>query len=221
MNFLIFVLCLTLGFLITFLLIRFKVGVSGPAMLSAAAIAGVFNVLMTYVFTGVRVLSFGDSMILGAKVAGVPVEQLLLCFLLPYVFLAIYLFLNTNQPLQKADKYSLSISNVLMGLSIAMIFFAYNKALAAITFSSMLLILFYIEYRSTLRFMLAFYRAYLFALVVFLVIFVPLHIASFYRYALPGTIELKLAYIPFEGYFYFFTMGLIVVFSYERLKQSK
>jgi hypothetical protein len=221
MNFLLFVVCLALGFLITFLVIRFKLDVSRPAILFTVAIAGVFNVLMTYVFTGVRVLSFGDSMTLGAKVAGVPGEQLLLCFLLPYAFLAVYLFLNTNRPLQKADKYSLSISNVLMGLSIAMIFFAYNKALAAITFSLMLLLLFYIEYRSTLRFMLAFYRAYLFALVLFLLIFVPLHIASFYRYALPGTIELKLAYIPFEGYFCFFTMGLIAVFSYERLKQSK
>lgn len=221
MNFLLIATFLALAFLITFLLIRFKLASSRTTMCAAIAITGVFNVAMTYLFVALRVLSFGESMIMGPKAAGVPVEQLILCFLLPYAFLGIYFYLNTLRPPQKTDKYSLSISNVLMGLSIAMIFFAYNKALAAITFSIMLLILFYVEYRSTLRFMLSFYRAYLFALVLFLMIFVPLHIGSFYRYAQPGTIELKLAYIPFEGFFYFLTMGLISVFSYELIKRSK
>ena len=200
---------------------RYKVQSSPKPMVAAVAITGLFNLVMTYVFTGSRVLSFGGSLGSGLKLAGTPAEQVLLCFLVPYAFLAIYLYLDANRPFQKPDKYSLSISNVLMGLSIAMIFFAYNKALAATTFSLMLLLLFYIEYRTTLRFMLAFYRAYLFALVLFLLIFVPLHIASFYTYALPGTIELKLAYIPFEGYFYFLTMGLIAVFSYERINRAK
>lgn len=221
MNFLLVATILVLGFLIAFLLIHYKVGSSRKAMLSAVAIGGVFNLMMTYVFAGTRTITFGDSINMGSKVAGVPVEQVLLCFLLPYAFVAIYLYLNFSRPFQKADKYSLSISNVLMGLSIAMIFFAYNKALAAITFSLMLLLLFFIEYRTTLRFMLAFYRAYLFALILFLLIFVPLHILSFYSYALPGTIELKLAYIPFEGYFYFLVMGLISVFSYERINRVK
>jgi hypothetical protein len=221
MNFLLVATILVLAFLIAFLLTRFKLNRGRKALLSAVVISGVFNLIMTYVFTGTGVLSFGDSMTLGFKVAAVPVEQLLMCFLLPYAFLAIYLYLNGRPALQKPDKYSLSISNVLMGLSIAMIFFAYNKALAAITFSLMLLLLFFIEYRSTLRFMLLFYRAYLFALILFLLIFVPLHYVSFYKYALPGTIELKLAYIPFEVYFYFFTIGLLAVFSYERVKHVK
>lgn len=221
MNFLLVATILVLTFLTAFLLSRFKVDSSRKAMLSAVGIGGAFNLVLTYVFTGTRVLSFGDSMILGFKVGGVPVEQVLLCFWVPYAFLGIYLYLNGNRPLLKPDKYSLSISNVLMGLSIAMIFFAYNKSLAAITFSLMLLLLFFVEYRSTLRFMLPFYRAYLFALVLFLLIFVPLHIASFYKYALAGTIELKLAYIPFENYFYFLVMGLITVFSYERIKRAK
>ena len=221
MNFLLVAAILVLASLTAFLMTRFKVDGNRKAIRSAVALGGVYNLIMTFVFVASRVLSFGDSMILGFKVLGVPVEQVLLCFLLPYAFLAIYLYLNGHRALQKPDKYSLSISNVLMGLSIAMIFFAYNKALAAITFSIMLLILLYIEYKSTLRFMLPFYRAYLYALVLFLLIFVPLHIASFYRYALPGTIELNLAYIPFEGYFYYLTMGLIAVFSYERINRGK
>ena len=221
MNLLLIAIIVFLGILITFIIKHYKVGSDRAALIFALVIGGILNVVLTYIFTGVHVLSFGKTIGFGMQLGGVPLGHLCLCFLLPYAFLAIYLYLNTIRPIQKTDKYSLSISNVLMGLSIAMIFFAYNKALAAVTFSLMLLALFYIEYRSTLRFMLSFYRAYLFGLVLFLLIFVPLHLLGLYRYAIPGTIELTLAYIPFEGFFYFFTMGLISVFSYESIKRKR
>lgn len=154
------------------------------------------------------------------SVGRIPLEQVLLCLILPYLFLVIYFALNAKYQLIKPDKYSLSISNLLMGLCIAMIFFAYTKMYAVSTFGLLLLTLFFLEYRNSRRFMLPFYRAYVVALIPFLIIFVLLHAMDAYVYAIQHTINLRIAYIPFELYFYFMCSSLITLAIYE-LKKHK
>ncbi|MDB5021674.1 MAG: hypothetical protein JWQ28_2801, partial [Pedobacter sp.] len=200
---------------LTFIAFRFKAFSSSKPILAAVAIAGLFNLLLFIIFNKQGILTFQHEYLSNVNVSGIPVEPILLSFVLPYALLVIYMALNVAFPFVKADKYSLSISNMIMGLSIAMIFFAYDKGLAIITFSLLLLTLFYVEYKSRLRFMLHFYRAYAAALIVFLLIFIPENQLSIYNYTAAQTIELKLAYIPFESYFTFLWISLVAIFSFE------
>jgi hypothetical protein len=220
MNYLFLLLILAFTLIISVIAFRSKAFSARKPVLAAIALGGLFNFLLCLVFSGLKVVQYQSEYLINSQLVGIPVEQILLSFFLPFVFLVIYEYLNSTKPMVKTDKYSLSISNVLMGLSIAMIFFAYNKGLAVVTFSMLLLILFYVEYKNRRRFMLPFYRAYAFALILFLFIFIPIHALSIYKYTKGQTIELNIAYIPFEAYFYFLTMGLITIFAYELFKRK-
>lgn len=219
MNYLLLTLIFAATLSLAFYLKRTNLFGNARPFFTSIAIAGLFNVLLSYLFVVSGILMFDSNYLSGIVVMGIPIEQILLCLMLPYSFLLLYCHLNQNQDLKKTDKYSLSISNVLMGLSIAMIFFAYSKGLTVITFSLMLLSLFYVEYKNPIRFMSQFYRSYLFALIFFLILFVPIHYFSIYNYPLSQTIALKIAFIPFESYFSFLTMGLLTVYVYEFAKR--
>jgi hypothetical protein len=191
-----------------------------PLTLGIAA-GGLLNLLMSFAFIDSGLLAFNSPFKSHLSVAGIPLEQVLLCLILPYLFLVIYYALNASYPLIKTDKYSLSISNLLMGLCIAMIFFAYTKMYAVSTFGLLLFTLFFLEYRNSIRFMLPFYRAYVVALIPFLIFFVPLHAMGAYTYAVQHTIALKIAYIPFELYFYFLCSSLITLAVCEFKKHKE
>jgi energy-converting hydrogenase Eha subunit E len=219
MNYLFLALTITLALLITWVALRYKEFKGWRPILVAVAISGLVNVLLSSAFFALNALQYRAEFLSAVEVGGMPIEALLLSFVLPYAFIVIYVSLHASYPLVKADKYSLSISNVIMGLSCAMIFFAYNKVLALITFSFLLLTLFYVEYKNQLRFMLQFYRSYAAAFILFLLIFLPIHVLSIYKYTTEQTIKLKIAYIPFESYFYFLWMGLVAVTVYELTKR--
>jgi energy-converting hydrogenase Eha subunit E len=219
MNYLFLLLILAASILLSVIALRSKAFSSWKPVFSAIAAGALFNVMLSFAFSNLNIVQYQSKYLSAGQADGIPLEQVLLSFALPFAFLVIYGFLNSAKPITKTDKFSLSISNVLMGLSIAMLFFAYNKGLAVVTFSLLLLLLFYLEYRNQLRFMLPFYRAYAVALILFLVVFVPINALSIYRYTKGQTIELSIAYIPFEAYFSFLTMGLVTVFAYELSKR--
>jgi energy-converting hydrogenase Eha subunit E len=219
MNYLFLLLTLGATLLIAFFARRFDASRTWKPMFVAVVVGGLSNVLLACAFYALNVLKFAPKYLSTPDVGFVPIEQIMLSFVLPYAFLAIYSYLNAAHPLVKADKYSLSVSNLIIGLSLAMIFFAYNKLFAVITFSLLLITLFYVEYKTRLRFMLQFYRSYGLALLPFLLIFIPLNLLSIYKYTLEQTIELKIAYIPFESYFYFLWSCLITTTFYELFKR--
>jgi hypothetical protein len=211
MNYLFLLILLVFTGLLFIVQRQMKLSIPKVPLAFALAAGGLLNLLMSFVFAQSGLLSFDSPFDSQLSIAKLPVEQVLLCLILPYLFLVIYYSLNLKKPLVKADKYSLSISNIIMGLCIAIIFFAYTKMYAVTTFGLLLLTLFYVEYRNRIRFMLSFYRAYVVALIPFLVIFISLNAMDAYHYAIQHTIALKIAYIPFEFYFYFLCSSLITL----------
>jgi hypothetical protein len=220
MNFLLLLAISAILILSSFLALRSKVVKDVKPVLLSVVITGVFFTFVSFLYHVLGVVSYAPNGLLGLYVAGLPLEQVLLCFIFPYSALVIHLILNKSFGIGTTDKYSLSISNVLMGLSIAMIFFAYSKWYTLITFSILLLTLFYIEYVNKIRFMLPFYRTFMTGLVLFLVVFIPLNSFEMVKHDVAQTIELKIAYIPFESYFGFFELSLISVFLLEFFKQK-
>lgn len=220
MNFLFLLVLLIIVVLSSLLASQFRLWKDVKPVLLATGLTGLVFALVNVFYDAAGVVIYARDQFAGLYVAGVPLESLLLCFVLPYSFILIYLYLNTARPTGLTDKFSLSISNVIMGLSIAMIFFAYSKWYALVTFSILLLLLFYVEYVNKIRFMLQFYRTFLFALALFLLIYIPLNAFELIRYDVAQTIELNIAFIPFESYFGFLELGLTSILLFELFKRK-
>lgn len=220
MNFIPLLVLVAIVILSSILATRFRLLKGVKPVLLATGVTGIVfaSIRFLYNFLGVEI--YATDRLSGLYVAELPVEHFLLCFVLPYIVILIYLYLNRAYGTATVDKYSLSVSNVVMGLSCAMIFFAYSKWYTLITFSILLLLLFYIEYMNKIRFMLQFYRAFLIALILFLLLFIPLSALELIRHDVAQTIELNIAFIPFESYFGFLELGLTSILLLELFKQQ-
>lgn len=190
------------------------------AILPAVFGTGVIFITSSLLLKGLKLVSYNLEAFVGGDSSGIPYEIIATAFIFPFAGISFYNFLNNRYPEQTYEKYSLALSNILMGLCIAMIFFAYSKWYPVFTFALMIIILFLVEYKNKIRFMYRFYRAYLAALVAYLLVTVPFHYANHIRYNEVHTVKFKLIYVPFENYFYIFSMVLISIWLFEVFKKK-
>lgn len=172
----------------------------------------------TEFLTQLKVIVFNPPYLTGLSLWELPVEELLISLVLPLAGLAIYLFLNDRFPDNKRDKYSLALSNILMGVCIAMLYFGHRKFYTLITFSILLIFILYIEYFNKLRFMYRFYRAYLLTLIPFYLVYGIATSLPVIQYKNAETLDFNLGHIPFENHFYFMAMLLLSVYLFELFK---
>lgn len=189
------------------------------ALLPAVFGAGVIYMIATLVLKRINVLRYDLSHFAGADNSGVPYEVILSAFIFPFAGIAIYGFLNSRFPKQLYEKYSLALSNILMGLCIAMIFFAYTKWYPVFTFSLMIITLFLVEYKNKLRFMYRFYRAYLIFVAAYLAVVLPFHVSGYIGFNEAQTVKFRLFYVPFESFFFLFSIMLISIWLFELFKK--
>ena len=190
------------------------------AILPAVFGTGAIFITSSLLLSGLKIVSYDLDAFVGGDSSGIPYEIIASAFVFPFAGIALYNFLNIRYPAQTYEKYSLALSNILMGLCIAMIFFAYSKWYPVFTFALVLIVLFLVEYKNKIRFMYRFYRAYLVALIAYLVVSVPFHYANMIRYNEVHTVKFRLIYVPFESYFYFFSMVLIGILLFEIFKKK-
>ncbi|WP_316817783.1 lycopene cyclase domain-containing protein [Pedobacter nyackensis] len=190
------------------------------AFLLSVALTGIFFCLITTLFNVLGVLSFSPQLVAAPFIAGLPLTILLVPFVISALGLLSYRFLNSNFPNNNLEKFSLSVSNLILGLCIAMLFFGYMKLFTMVTFSILFILLLYIEYKNKLRFMYRFYRTYL-ALVV------PLYFLCLYiktqdpiLFNQNAGLKLDLVYLPIEAYFFFMGMLLMAVYLFEFFKNK-
>lgn len=172
----------------------------------------------TEFLTQFKVIVFNPLYLSGMTLWELPVEELLFSLALPLAGIAIYTFLNTRYPDNSADKYSLAVSNIMLGICIAMLYFGHKKLYTVFTFSILLVFILYIEYVSKIRFMYRFYRAYLVSLIPFYLAFGFLTSLPVIQYNISETLNFSLVHIPFETHFYFMGMLLLSIFLYEVFK---
>lgn len=174
----------------------------------------------TEFLTQLKVIVFNPPYLTGMTLWQLPIEELLLLFLLPLSGLAIYLFLNMRFPDQKLEKYSLAVSHFLLGICIAMLYFGHRKFYTLFTFSILTMFLVYVEYVNKIRFMYRFYRAYLVSLIPFYLVYGILTALPVVQYNHLETLDFNLCYIPFESHFYFMAMLLLSVYLFELFKSK-
>lgn len=175
--------------------------------------------LFTFSMARFQMVTYGANQ--GAAGAGVeiPVASVLFCITFPFFGLTLYRYLNILFPKNELEKYSLAFSNILMGLCVAVIFFAYTKVYPVITFSLLLVFLLFIEYKNKIRFMYPFYRAYGVLLVLYAASQFLFRDSDSAIYKAKRTVEFNIAGVPFENYFLIGVLLLLVVYLFEYFKR--
>lgn len=172
----------------------------------------------TEFLTRLKVIVFNPPYLTGLTLWELPVEELLLSLVLPLCGLSVYLFLNARFPDNTSEKYSLAVSNIMLGICIAMLYFGHQKLYTVFTFAFLLVFLLYIEYVNKLRFMYKFYRAYLVTLVPFYLVHGVITSLPVLQYNSAETLNFNLFHIPFESHFYFMAMLLLSIYLFELFK---
>jgi len=172
----------------------------------------------TEFLTQLKVIVFNPPYLTGLTLWELPAEELLLYFLLPGAGLAVYSFLNARYPDNKAEKYSLAVSNIMLGVCIAMLYFGHQKLYTVFTFALLMAFLVFIEYVGKIRFMYRFYRAYLVSLILFYIVYGVLTSVPVVQYNSAETLNFNLFHIPFESHFYFMAMLLLSIYLFELFK---
>lgn len=172
----------------------------------------------TEFMTQLKVIVFNPPYLSGMTLWQLPVEELLLLFLLPLTGIAVYLFLNHRFPDNGPEKYSLAFSNIMLGVCIAMLYFGHQKLYTLFTFSILFVFILYIEYVNSIRFMYRFYRAFLVTLIPFYIVYGVLANLPVLQYNSAETLNFNQFNIPFETPFYFMGMLLLSVYLFEFFK---
>lgn len=172
----------------------------------------------TEFLTQLKVIVFNPPYLTGLTLWELPVEELLISLVLPLSGLAIYLYLNVRFPDNTYEKYSLAVSNIMLGICIAMIYFGHQKLYTLFTFAILLVFIVYIEYVNRIRFMYRFYRAFLVSLILFYLVFETLTSIPVLQYNAKETLDFNVFHLPFESQFYFMGMLLLTVWLFELFK---
>jgi hypothetical protein len=170
---------------------------------------------------GAKVWVFNPDYLIEVIYRNIPLEMYLFYFTSSFASLGIYTYLNNKFPKNDWQKYTLALSNLLLGLMIAMLFFAYTKWYTVITFAILFVLLLFVEYKNHLRFMYKFYRAYLVCLIPFYLSFGILCNLPAISYKAAETVQANIFNIPFENHFYMMGMLLLGVYLLELIKAWK
>lgn len=175
-----------------------------PALLSIL-LTGVIFLLLPFLFIRLGILSFSK-------------ELLVFSFIAPALGLCLYCYLNYRFPNNNPEKFSLSVSNLMLGICVAMLFFGYLKWYTAIIFFISFALLLYIEYKNKLRFMYRFYRVYALLLLPFYAVCLIIRNQSLLKFDEHATLKLTLGGVSIEAYFYLMSMLLLAVYLFELFK---
>lgn len=190
-----------------------KIGISS-LLIPSLIVTVIFSETGVFL-AGLKVWTFNPAYLLGITYRQLPLEMYLFYFMFSFAGLGIYNYLNIKFPKNDLQKYSLSLSNLLLGIMVAILFFAYTKWYTTITFALLFLLMLYVEYKNQLRFMYRFYSAFLVCLIPFYISFGILSNVPIISYNATETIDVNLFRIPFENHFYMMGMLLLGVYFLE------
>ena len=185
----------------------------------AILLTGLLFLIWDMLFTKLNVWSFNPDYIIGINLYGLPLEEILFFLTVPYACIFIYECLNIYFPKNELQKYSLALSNLVLGICIAILFFGYTKWYTLINFGFLFIVLAYVEYVNVdYRFMYRFYRAYLVSLIPFYIVNGFLTAIPVVMYNNKENLGFRVGTIPFEDHFYLMGLLLLNIYFYEKFK---
>lgn len=190
------------------------------AFVLSITLTGILFCLITFLFNALGILSINEQASASTQTGPLSIVVILLQFAIPILGLYLYCFLNNRFPNNDLDKFSLSISNLILGICVAMLFFGYLKTFTLVTFLILFGLLVYIEYKGKLRFMYRFYRTYVALLIPFYLLCLLVKNQAQLRFDRNATLKLDLIYLPIEAYFYLMSMLLVAIYLFEIIKSK-
>ena len=191
------------------------------AALGASLISSIIFSTLTVVLQLFSIITFSTDSALGVVFKELPLEQYLLYFSFSFTSVCIYQYLNIKFPDNSLQKYSLALSNLLLGLCVAFLFFGYPKWYTLSTFATLLISLFLIEYVGRLRFMYRAYRAFVLMLIPFYIVYGFLFWSETLLIAKHQVTGMNVAKIPIETHFMALSMLLVSIYMFEFFKSRK
>ncbi|TKC13233.1 lycopene cyclase domain-containing protein [Pedobacter polaris] len=198
----------------------FNVGNLRLFIVPSLIVAIVFSLFAIFL-TGLKAWSFNSAYIVGLNYGGIPIEEYIFMFTFSFAGLGIYNYLNAKYPKNNLQKYSLTVSQIMIGICFGLLFFAYAKWYTALTFAVLMLLLIGIEYINTLRFMYKFYRAFLVTLIPFYICYGIICNLPVIHYEPKENVKFDLAKIPLENHFFMMAMLLLAVYLFEFFSSRK
>ncbi len=180
-----------------------------------AVVAGIIFSAIGVVFHIFGIWQFNSEFIVGIYYRGVPLEFFLFCFGFSFLGINVYQYLNARFPKNSLQQFSLTLSNLLLGLCIAFGFFGHNHWYTIVVFVLLFVLLLFVEYVNKIRFMYRFYRAYLICLLPFYICFGIMSRLPILIYNSKETLGINIIDIPLESHFYIMSMLLLGIYLLE------
>lgn len=191
------------------------------ATLGASLVSAIVFATIIVVLRLLNVVAFDTNNTIGVVFRDVPLEQYLLYFSFSFAAISVNSYFNVKFPNNDLQKYSLAVSNLLLGLCVAFLFFGYPKWYTLSTFATLLISLFLIEYVGRLRFMYRAYRAFVLMLIPFYIVYGFLFWSETLLIAKHQVTGMNVAKIPIETYFMALSMLLVSIYMFEFFKSRK
>lgn len=218
-------LCYTISLIIASFLLLVTVKKSWFGLQKNILLASLFSSIVvstqTLLLKLLGVISYQNTKTVGIVFRDLPLEQYLLHFSLSVCAISIFEVLQEKFPNNNLQKYSLALSNFLLGICIAFLFFAYSKWYVIITFSATMVVILAIEYLSSLRFMYKAYRTFLVMLIPFYIIYSYLISDGILLIKEDEAVGFSVLSIPVETHFTLLITVLLCIFMFEYLKPKK
>lgn len=184
-----------------------------PAILIMAAVFLAWD----YLFTEWGIWSFNDEYITGVKFFGLPLEEILFFFCIPYSCLFIYealIVYNVKNYLQRARL----ISWVIIAVLVVVLFFNYGYMYTGVTFLLTVAYLLQLVVIHRAQWLGRFYMGYAISLIPFFIINGVLTAMPVVIYNNMENMGIRLFTIPVEDTVYMFLMLLLATALYERFQ---
>lgn len=191
------------------------------AALGASLISAIVFSTIVVVLQLLGITAFNANSTIGVVFKDVPLEQYLLNFSFSFTAISVYQYLNIKFPNNDLQKYSLAVSNLLLGLCVAFLFFGYPKWYTLSTFATLLISLFLIEYVGRLRFMYRAYRVFVLMLIPFYIVYGFLFWSETLLIAKNQITGMYVAKIPIENHFFALSMLLLSIYMFEFFKSKR
>lgn len=191
------------------------------AFLPAITINAVLFLIWDALFTSVGVWEFNPDYVLPLRLFGMPIEEYLFFFVVPYACLFIYECLRHYLP----KDYLFKFRKWIIWLIIIGVLLAYNqyydRLYSAVTFLAIFLTLMVLLLRRKTQFFGWFFLSYLVALLPFAIVNGVLTARPVLIYNDLENMGVRVGSIPLDDFFYNFLMLLLTTAFYEKFKKRE
>lgn len=172
-----------------------------------------------FLFTDIGVWSFNDQYITGIKFYGLPLEEILFFFTVPYACVFVYECLIAYLPKDYLKKYAIAITITIMALDALLLFFNYDKLYTAATLAVLGAYMMQLLVITRAQWLGRFYLGYIVSLVPFLIVNGVLTAVPVVIYNNAETLGVRIGSIPVEDALYMMLLLLMNVGIYEKLQK--